>query len=393
MASEPMVYPAGAPGSARPLSDDDSPVSGFSDDARAGRDHAVSIFDHPDFDDHEQVVFCHDPATGLKAIIAIHSTVLGPALGGCRMWPYAAEDEAVTDVLRLSQAMTLKHALAGSDHGGGKTVIIGDPATDKSPALFHALGRFVDSLGGRFIAAEDVGITVEDIGHVREVTPHAAGLADTGGGSGDPSPVTAWGVFCGIRAAVAHKLGRDDLAGVRVAVQGLGHVGYHLCRHLHQAGAGLQVADINQGAVAKAVSEFSAEAVDPATIHTLDVDVYAPCALGGALNPGTIPQIRATVVAGAANNQLLLDSDGRLLAERGILYAPDYVINAGGVINILFEGGSYDHQAALDRAAKIGDTLVEIFRRADEEGQPTNAIADRMAMERIEAARSTREPA
>ena len=347
----------------------------------------MGIFDHPEFDDHEQVVFCSDPATGLKAIIAIHSTVLGPALGGCRMWPYAAEEEAITDVLRLSQAMTVKHALAGSDHGGGKTVIIGDPATDKSPALFHALGRFVDSLGGRFIAAEDGGITVEDIGHVREVTAHAAGLADTGGGSGDPSPVTAWGVFCGIRAAVAHKLGRDDLAGVRVGVQGLGHVGYHLCRHLHQAGAGLHVADIDQDAVARAVSEFAAEAVDPAAIHSLDVDVYAPCALGGVLNPGSIPQIRASVVAGAANNQLLLDSDGRLLAERGILYAPDYVINAGGVINILFEGKSYDHQAALDRAAKIGDTLAEIFRRADEEGQPTNAIADRMAMERIATAR------
>ncbi len=344
----------------------------------------MAVFSAPEFDDHEQVVFCHDRATGLKAIIAVHDTTLGPALGGCRMWPYVSEEDALTDVLRLSRAMTYKHALAATGQGGGKAVIIGDPKRDKTPALLHAFGRFVDSLSGRYIAAEDVGTSPDDMAHVRQATPHVAGLAQ---GSGDPSPVTAYGVFCGIRAAVRHKLERDDLVGVRVAVQGLGHVGFALCGYLHEAGARLYVADIDAEAVERAANAYAAASVRCEEILGLAVDVIAPCALGGVLNGESIPRVRASIVAGAANNQLACEDDGRALRARGILYAPDYAINAGGVINITFEGERYDHDAAMRRTAEIYDTMLEIFRRADAEALPTNVVADRMALERIEAAR------
>ncbi|MFQ5957839.1 MAG: Glu/Leu/Phe/Val dehydrogenase dimerization domain-containing protein [Alphaproteobacteria bacterium] len=346
----------------------------------------MAVFNAPEFDDHEQIVFCRDPEAGLKAIIAIHDTALGPALGGCRMWPYGSEEEALTDVLRLSRSMTYKHALAATGQGGGKAVIIGDPKRDKTPALLHAFGRFVDTLGGRYVVAEDVGTSVDDMTYVRRVTRHVAGLAQ--GGSGDPSPVTAYGVFCGIKAAVRHKFGRDDLAGVRVAVQGLGHVGSALCGYLHEAGARLYVADIDADAVKGAVDAYAAAAVRSEEIADLAVDVFAPCALGGVLNSESIPRIQAPIVAGAANNQLACAGDGLALAERGILYAPDYAINAGGVINITFESGRYDRDAAMRRTAEIYDTLLEIFRRADAEGLPTNVVADRMALERIEAARA-----
>ena len=344
----------------------------------------MGVFDTAEFDDHERVVFCRDPAAGLRAIIAVHSTVLGPALGGCRMWPYGSEDAALTDALRLSQAMTYKHALAGTGQGGGKAVIIGDAKTDKTPALMRAMGRAVDALGGRYIVAEDVGTSVEDMAAVREVTRHVAGIAE--GGSGDPSPVTAYGVLCGIRAAVSHKFGRDDLAGVSVAVQGLGNVGYALSALLHEAGAALHVADIDGAVVARAVEAFSAATAEPEAIHAAPVDVFAPCALGGVLNNRTIPAIVAPIVAGAANNQLDEESDGTALAGRGILYAPDYAINAGGIINIAFEG-DYDRDLAMRRTEGIFDTLIEIFRRADAEGVPTNQVADHLAVERIERAR------
>jgi len=344
----------------------------------------VTLFDAAEFDDHQSVTYGFDRAVGLRAIIAIHDTTLGPALGGCRLWPYGGEDEALSDALRLSRAMTFKHALAGTRQGGGKAVIIADPRVGKTPALLAAFGRLVDSLGGRYITAEDVGTSAEDMAVVVRETRHVAGLAE---GSGDPSPVTAFGVFHGIRAAVRHRLGRGDLAGLRIAVQGLGHVGFALCRYLRKAGARLAVADLDPGAVARAVAELDAEPAGTDAIIAAEVDVLAPCARGGVLNAETIPLIRAPIVAGAANNQLADDAAGRLLMSRGILYAPDYAINAGGVINISLEDEGYDRDRALTRTARIYDTLLEIFRRAEAEGLPTGEVADRMARERIAAAR------
>lgn len=340
----------------------------------------MSVFSSTSFDGHEQVVFCHDQDTGLKAIIAIHNTALGPAVGGCRMWAYQSDDEALTDVLRLSRGMTYKNAMAGLDFGGGKAVIIGDSRTQRSEQLFRAFGRFVESLGGRYITAEDVGVGTEDMDAVHKETSHVLGLSGT---SGDPSPMTAYGVFRGIEAAVRHKLNRDSLAGLTVGVQGLGHVGRSLCKHLVDAGARLVVADINADAVSDVVGTFGARAVDTATIHAEDIDVFAPCALGAILNDETIPQLKAKVVAGAANNQLAEERHGDMLVERGILYAPDYVINAGGVINIAVEREGYDRDKALARISRIHDTLLEIFAKAENSGQSTAAVADQMARERI----------
>jgi leucine dehydrogenase len=342
----------------------------------------LSVFGAPDFDDHELVVFGRDPDVGLNAIVAVHDTTLGPALGGCRMWPYASEEEALTDVLRLSRAMTYKHALAGTGQGGGKVVVIGDARTDKTPALMRALGRFVDTLGGRYITAEDVGTSVADMAEVREATQHVAGHGE----GADPSPATAYGVFRGIKAAARHKFGADGLGGLRVAVQGLGHVGETLCRHLHEAGARLFVADTDEAASRRSAEAFGAVPVPPDDIHGLDVDVFAPCALGGVLNDATIPEIKAPIVAGAANNQLAERRHGQALAERGTLYAPDFVINAGGVIKISL-AGSGNGDRVMRRTGKIYDTLIEIFRRADDEGRPTDVVAEGVARERIAAAR------
>ena len=358
------------------------------DDENPTEAASVAVFDSAEFDDHEQVVFCQDAETGLRAIIAIHSTVIGPALGGCRMWTYASEADALTDALRLSRAMTYKHALAGTGQGGGKAVVIADPRRPKSRALFRALGRCVDGLGGRYVIAEDVGTSVDDMAAVRDATVHVAGLAE--GGSGDPSPVTAYGVLVGMKAAVRHRLDRDGLADLKVAVQGLGHVGHALCGHLHEAGAALFVSDLDAGREARTAADFGAKAVDAEAIYGLDVDVFAPCALGGILNDATIPRLRAKIVAGAANNQLEAPRHGAALAGRGILYAPDYVVNAGGVINISFEGADYDADRAMKRTEGIHDTLMRIFARADAEGLSTNAVADRMAAERIAAARGAK---
>jgi leucine dehydrogenase len=341
----------------------------------------MEIFAHPEFDGHEQVVFGHDAASGLNAIIAIHNTRLGPALGGCRMWPYASEDEALTDVLRLARGMTYKSALAGLAYGGGKAVILGDPRKDKSQALFLAMGRLVDSLGGRYTTAEDVGTSVDDVEVMARATRHVAGTRTAG--AGDPSPSTAYGVFVGIRAAVAHKLGRNSLDGVAVAVQGVGHVGYHLCRLLYQAGAWLTVTDIDGVAVERAADEFGAEPVAPAAIYGIPGEVFAPCALGAVINDETIERLQAPIVAGSANNQLAEPRHGVELMRRGVLYAPDYVINAGGVINISHEGPAYHRQAAVDHVARIHDILGEIFSRAKAAGIPTSEAADRMAEERF----------
>ncbi len=341
----------------------------------------MSVFSSPDFDNHEQVVFCHDEASGLKAIIAIHNTNRGPSLGGCRMWPYASEEEAVTDVLRLSRGMTYKSALAKLPYGGGKSVIIGDPRLDKSPALFRAMGRAVQRLAGRYIVAEDVGISVPDVELMQQETRHVAGT--TAGGAGDPSPATAYGVYMGLRAAVQHRLGQNELDGLTVAVQGLGHVGYYLCKHLAEDGARLVVTDINEAAVQTAVSEFGAERVAPEEIYAADCDVFAPCALGAVINDDTLAFLKAKVVAGSANNQLHEPRHGEILKQRGVLYAPDYVINAGGVIDISHEGRDYDKDKAFAHVAEIHDTLLEIFRRAEAENIPTGEAADRIAEERF----------
>jgi leucine dehydrogenase len=349
----------------------------------------MPVFSDPDFHNHEQVVFAHDADAGLRAIIAIHDTTLGPALGGCRIWPYESDAAALTDVLRLSRGMTYKAAVAGVPLGGGKGVVIADPRHDKNEALLRALGRHVDRLGGRYITAEDVGTTVADMTVLREETRHVAGIAE--GGSGDPSPATAYGVYVGIRAAVAHKLGRNSLDGIRVAVQGLGNVGRRLCDLLVKDGGRLIVADVNREAVERAVDELGASPASPETIHDAEAELFAPCALGAVVNDTTIPRLKVRIVAGSANNQLAEDRHGAALAERGILYAPDYVINAGGLINIAHEdrdgaGNGYDADAAMTHVASIRETLAEIFARADREGLPTNLVADRLAMERLRAA-------
>ena len=346
----------------------------------------MSLFDHPEFDSHEQVVFCHDAAAGLKAIIAIHNTNRGPTVGGCRMWSYGSEAEALTDVLRLARGMTYKSALANLPYGGAKSVIIGDPRSGKSEALFRAMGRFVESLGGRYTIAEDVGVSLDDVEVMARETKHVAGTR--AGGAGDPSPSTAYGVYMGIRAAVAHKLNGASLQGLRMAIQGLGHVGYALCGTLAAEGVKLIVSDVNPAAVARAVKDFAAEAVDPEGIYQAEVEVFAPCALGAIINDKTIPRLKASIVAGSANNQLAEARHGDELARRGVLYAPDYVINAGGVINISYEGPAYDKVAAIRHVAAIRGTLAEIFTRADAQGIATSLAADRLAEERFKKSRA-----
>lgn len=350
----------------------------------------MDVFGSPAFDDHEQVVFFYDRQSGLRAIVALHDTASGPAIGGCRMWPYAGEGEALTDVLRLARGMTYKAAMARLPFGGGKTVIIGDPRRDKSPALFRALGRAIESLGGRYYTGEDVGTSPADMDWAGEETSFVLGR--TRGSSGDPSPVTARGVWLGIRAAVKHKLGRDDLAGLRVAMQGLGHVGYHVARLLAQDGARLIVADLDPARVERAADEFGAQVVAGDEIVGVEADVLAPCALGGVINDDSLPQLSCAIVAGAANNQLLEDRHGVALHERGILYAPDYVINAGGLINIAEELGprGYERERALAKVQVIAQTLTEVFERSDRERTPTSVIADRIASERIRCAHATR---
>ena len=341
----------------------------------------MPVFDHREFDQHESLHFVQDPETGLKAIIAIHSTALGPAAGGCRRWQYATDDDAVTDALRLSRGMTYKNAVAGLKYGGGKSVILASDSAPKSPQLFRAFGRAVDQLGGLYITAEDVGCSVEDMRHVNEVTNYVSGLPQSGSDAGgDPSPVTAQGVLLGIEAAVKFRLGADSLEGVRVAVQGVGHVGIHLCRLLHEAGAELTVADVNRDNLRLAREQLPVTVVPPAEILFADVDVLAPCALGNVLSSVTIPKIKAKVIAGAANNQLSTEEDGARLAERDILFAPDYVINAGGIITVSreYDGGSSEEEVR-DEVAHIPERLEMIFKEAKQTQQPTNMIADELA--------------
>ncbi len=341
----------------------------------------MPVFDHPDFDQHESLHFVQDPNSGLKTIIAIHSTALGPAAGGCRRWQYASDADALTDALRLSRGMTYKNAVAGLKFGGGKSVILADENAPKSPELFHAFGRAVESLNGKYITAEDVGCSVDDMRQVNEVTGYVSGLPRSGGNAGgDPSPLTAMGVFLGIEAAVESRLGADSLKGVRVAVQGVGHVGLHLCRLLHEAGAILTVSDVNRDNLKLTQDELPVTEIAPPDLLYADVDVLAPCALGNILTSQTIPKLKATVVAGAANNQLATEADGARLADRDILYAPDYVINAGGIINVAREyyGGSSEEEVRTEIGG-IPERLKRIFAEAKTSKQPTNVIADELA--------------
>ncbi len=347
----------------------------------------MDVFDQIHVAHHEQVVFCHDAQSGLDSIIAIHDTTLGPALGGTRMWPYRSADEALTDVLRLSEGMTYKAAVADLELGGGKAVIIGDSKRDKTPDLLRAHGRFVDTLGGRYITAEDVGIGVEDMEYVYEETKHVTGIRSTPHGSGDPSPVTAYGVYHGIKASCRKKLGTDELKGIRVAVQGAGHVGYYLCENLASEGAMLTICDIDQERVRKVVDDFGATPVESDEIYDVECDVFAPCALGAIVNDGTLRRLRCSIVAGAANNQLQEDRHGDALDAKGILYAPDYVINAGGLINVYGELVGYGLETAKEKARGIYGTLLSIYDIAEEEATPTYRAADRLARERIRKAR------
>ena len=345
----------------------------------------MEIFDMREFDGHELVVFGNDARTGLRAIIAIHSTTLGPAAGGCRMRPYATTAEAVADVLRLSRGMSYKNAMAGLALGGGKAVIMGDSRKAKTAELFEAFGRLVDSLGGRYVTAEDVGTTITDMSNVARATRYVAGLGTAPGrAGGDPGPKTALGVHLGIKAAVKFRLGRSDLKGVKVAIQGLGGVGQHLCGLLAAEGAELFVADVQAAAVQRAQEQFKAHPVAVEEVLALDVDVLSPCALGAVLNSKAIPKLRARIVAGAANNQLAQDGDGAALQAASILYAPDYVINAGGIISVSreYQGGASEAQVIADIQA-IPARLTEIFERARRENRPTNQVADHMARERL----------
>ena len=345
----------------------------------------ISVFESMDNRGHEEVVFCHDKETGLKAIIAVHNTNIGPALGGCRMWNYDSEADALKDVLRLSRGMSYKAAIAGLNLGGGKAVIIGDSKKDKNEILFRSFGRFVQGLAGRYITAEDVGTSVKDMEWVRMETRYVTGISRALGGSGDPSPVTALGTCSGIKATVKKQLGKDSLYGLKVGVQGLGHVGYHLCRYLYREGAKLYVTDIHEENTKRVVDEFGANVIHLDDIYEADIDIYAPCALGATLNDDTIPKLKCSIVAGAANNQLKKeDVHAQMLKDRGILYAPDYAINAGGLINVANEIEGYNRERAFTQAEEgIYDTLMAIYEKSEEDNVTTHMAASRVAKKRI----------
>lgn len=342
------------------------------------------MFDHPDFDGHEGVHVFNDTKSGLRAVIAVHNTHLGPSAGGTRLWSYADTNDAITDALRLSKAMSYKNAMAGLELGGGKGVIIRPETHFDRSALFVAYGRAVNSVGGQYITAEDVGVSPDDMRIIKTQTNFVAGLDEGPAASGDPSPVTAEGVFRSIKVAVRHAMGLESLNGLRVAVQGLGHVGYSLCEHLHRDGAHLIVTDINKAVLERAKVEFGAVIVEPDEIHAVTADVFAPCALGGAISETSLPDIRASIIAGAANNQLASADMGEALRQRGILYAPDYVVNAGGIINVAAEvSGFYDENWVKSKLDTLEVTLKTIFVRAAEQGVSTHQIADDMARARL----------
>lgn len=335
------------------------------------------------YGDHEEILFCHDKNVGLKAIIAIHNTALGPALGGTRMWNYKTEEEALVDVLRLSKGMTYKASAAGLNLGGGKAVIIGDPKTQKSEGLFRAFGHFVNSLNGKYITAEDVGTSVQDMEHIYMETPWVTGIPKDFGGSGDPSPYTAHGVLMGIKAAADEKFKTDNLKGLRVAVQGLGNVGYNLVKYLIEEGAVVTVADIDPIRVKKCHDQFGVKAVAPDEILAVDCDIQAPCAMGAIVNDQTISKFKCKVIAGGANNQLAEPKHGDQLRELGILYAPDYVVNAGGLMNVFVELEGYSPDRAFEKTRKVYDNVKKVFEIALRDNIGTHIAADRLAEERI----------
>ncbi len=334
---------------------------------------------------HEQVVFCHNPDAGLRAIIAIHNTTLGPALGGVRMRPYASTEEALADALHLSRTMTYKNALAGLNVGGGKAVIIGDPRTDKSEVLFRAFGRHVDALGGRYITAEDVGTDVNDMEHIYLESEYVTGVHQVHGGSGDPAPFTAYGALQGLMAAMAHKLGHEEVGKTSIAVQGLGHIGMELVKLLRDRGAKLYVADLDQALVQRAVSEYGAEAVKPEEILDVQADIFAPCALEGALTMDALSRLKVKIICGTANNQLASPEVGDELHRRGILHAPDYAVNSGGVMNVSLEIDGYNRERAMRLIRSIYHTLGRIFEQSAREDVSPQRMADRMAEARIQS--------
>ena len=355
----------------------------------------MTLFDSPNFEGHEGVHAFSDEKSGLKCIIAVHSTALGPAAGGCRMWPYASARDALEDALKLSRAMSYKNAMAGLDLGGGKSVILGDSRTQKTPALFEAFGRAIEDLGGKYWTAEDVGVSPEDLAHARKRTRYVAGLDGHPAASGDPSPVTAEGVFRGLKLCVQRALDRE-LDGVRVAIQGVGHVGGYLAEKLHAVGARLVITDVNPETLRRVAAATNAEIVSPGAIFDADVDVFAPCAMGGAINLDTLPRLRARVIAGAANNQLADVASGHDLLQRGILYAPDYVINGGGIINVAGEIRALDRDEAFDpnwvdtKLDRLALTLEDVLEQALRERRPTNEVANQIARSRISGGASSK---
>jgi leucine dehydrogenase len=348
------------------------------------------VFEKIGTDGFEQIVYCNDPSVGLKAIIALHSTVLGPATGGCRMWNYGSEEEALTDVLRLSKGMTYKAAISGLNWGGGKAVIIGNSKTQKNPAMLQRFGEFVNRLGGNYITAKDVGIGSEDLMQVKTKTPHVLGIDGEAHSSGDPSPATAWGVYHGMRASAQHVFKANSLRGMKVVLQGLGSVSYYLLEHLAADGAEIIGCDIDQMAIDRATKKYGIEIVRPESIYDVPCDIFAPSALGASISAETLPRLQAKIIAGAANNQLATSEQGYEIMRRGMTYAPDYAINAGGLINIYHEGhgqGGYSRTKAFDHVAQIGPTITQILERAAAEKLPSHVIADRMAEERVHTAK------
>ncbi len=346
---------------------------------------SAPVFGQLSFDDHEQVVFCNDKDTGLKAIIGIHNTVLGPALGGTRMWNYENEWDALNDVLRLSRGMTFKSAITGLNLGGGKAVIIGDAKTQKTPELMRKFGEFVHSLSGKYITAEDVGMETSDMDLVREVTPYVTGISEDRGGAGNPSPITAYGVFMGMKAAAQYKFGSDHLEGKKVLVQGIGHVGESLVEHLTHEGAEIFISDINRERLEAVRSRYGVSIYEDADVYSADVDIYAPCALGATINDDTLERLKAKIIAGAANNQLADEQrHGRILHEKGIVYAPDFLINAGGIINVYAELEGYDKKEICRKTENIFNTTLEILKKAEANNISTHVAALQIAQQRIE---------
>jgi leucine dehydrogenase len=353
---------------------------------KANELHKVDpVFGQVSFDGHEQVVFCNDKDTGLKAIIGIHNTVLGPALGGTRMWNYTNEWEALNDVLRLSRGMSFKSSISGLNLGGGKAVIIGDAKTQKTPELMRRFGQFVDSLSGKYITAEDVGMETKDMDTVREVTKYVTGISEEKGGSGNPSPITAYGVYVGIKAAVKYQFGTDNLEGKSVLVQGIGHVGEVLVQHLTESGAIVTISDINEQRLHEVGAKYGAKIFTGADLYGADVDIYAPCALGATINDDTIHKINAKIIAGAANNQLANEVvHGNILKDKGILYAPDFLINAGGVINVYSELANLSKEEVMVKTENIYNTSLEIFKFAEDNNITTHQAAMSIAQKRID---------